>query len=172
MRGEMNPIRPLPCLRAMLLASATCACVAACERTGGAQKEQQAEAAGFHVRYAESQKVLSIQHPDGHEDLVDITALGRVSLLHLRPRDSADGKAHYRWVFQDKSYKESFVPVHALDPREITPVLRAELPGFDEPAAQEMARQLLAGEASYCGVWVSEEMQKALGSGAPRGCKP
>ena len=172
MRGDMTLIRPLHPLLAALLACAAAALLASCGR-GDVQAEQQAEAAGFHVRYAEGDKVLAIQHPDGREEQVDMTALGRVYLVRMPARDSADGKAHYRWIFQSTTWKESFVPVHALAPSEITPILRAELPGFDETAALEMARQFLKGEASYCGLWISEETQNALGPGQqPRGCKP
>lgn len=172
MRGDMTLIRPLRRLLEALLVCAASALLASCGR-GDVQKEQQDEAAGFRVRYAEGDKVLAIHYPDGREELVDVTALGRVYLIRMRARDSADGKAHYRWIFQSKTWKESFVPVHALDPGSITPILRAELPGFDEPAAIEMAQQFLKGEASYCGVWISEETQKALASGPqPHGCKP
>lgn len=118
--------------------------------------ERKAEAAGYRVEYFDREKVLFIHRPNGEKDGVAFSDLRRVLLTRTKAKDSTDGKPKYWWFF-DTDNGSVVAPFFGIEPKTVTDMLRAELPGFDEAMALKMSTAFGKDRASYCLVWVTDK---------------
>ena len=157
-------------MRRLATAALAVAVMAGCGDDKNLLAQRKAEAAGYRVEYFEREKVLFVHRPNGEKDGVAFSDLRRVMLHRIKAKDAADGKPKYWWFF-DTDKGSVVAPFFGIEPKTVTDMLRAELPGFDEAMALKMSTAFGKDRASYCLVWVTDKFLAQTNAKRESECK-